>query len=140
MCAKKLTDSDYARLSDFRYGLRLYLDFSKSAALAEGLQPQQHQALLTLRGADTTHCTISFLAERLCIRHNTAVELAKRLELAGLIDRRSSESDGRVTCLTLTKLGNQKIQKLTEIHRVELKRFRPEIAAILKNLESVEKP
>ena len=136
MCAKKLTDTDYARLADFRYALRLYLDFSKTAARAEGLQPQQHQALLVLRGAASAHSTVSYLAERLCVRHNTAVELAKRLESASLISRNQSTVDGRVTLLSLTPQGIAKIQKLTHIHQAELRNISPQITAILQDLES----
>lgn len=136
MPKKALSDSDYSRLSDFRFALRKYLSFSQNAAEAAGLSPQQHQALLSIRGSAGNKVTISYLAERLCIRHNTAVELSKRLEAARLIRRQACPDDGRVIVLTLTATGRRKIQKLTEIHRAELKQFRPEIAAILEDLDA----
>lgn len=135
MTEKTLTDADYARLSDFRLALRKYLNFSQQAAEAAGLSPQQHQALLTIRGSIDAKITIAYLAERLCIRHNTAVELSKRLETAKLIRRRPSPDDGRAILLSLTAAGSRKIKELTHTHRAELRQFRPEISAILDNLE-----
>ena len=41
---------DYAALARFRYELRKFQAFSKAAADQAGLTPQQHQALLTIRG------------------------------------------------------------------------------------------
>lgn len=137
MSEKNLTDSDYARLSDFRFALRKYLNFSQKAAEAAGLTPQQHQALLSIRGSTAGKITIGELAERLCIRHNTAVELSKRLEITRLIRRQPSPEDRRVILLSLTTAGCRKISELTLTHRAELKQFRPEIAAILDNLDTL---
>jgi len=44
---------DYATLAKFRYELRKFQAFSKAAADQAGLTPQQHQALLTIRGFST---------------------------------------------------------------------------------------
>ena len=41
---------DYEALARFRYELRKFQAFSKTAAIKTGLTPQQHQALLTIRG------------------------------------------------------------------------------------------
>ena len=83
----KLSDADYVRLADFRYALRCFLEFSEIAAANEGLTPQQHQALLVIRGSPAGTANVRRLAERLRICHNTAVELAKRMEASGLIAR-----------------------------------------------------
>jgi len=135
MPKKTLNNSDYARLSDFRFALRKYLNFSQQAAEAAGLSPQQHQALLTIRGSIDKKVTITYLSRRLCIRHNTAVELTLRLEAAKLINRQPSPEDGRAILLSLTSTGRRKILELTRTHRAELKQFRPEISAILENLD-----
>ncbi len=47
----ELADADYAALADFRYALRQFLVFSERGAASCGLKPQQHQALLAIRGA-----------------------------------------------------------------------------------------
>ena len=45
-----LLDDDYRALAAFRTELRRFLQFSEEAALAVGISPQQHQALLAIRG------------------------------------------------------------------------------------------
>lgn len=118
---KPLTDADFARLADFRYALRKFLNFSARAAAAEGLTPQQHQAMLAVRGSPGGVATVGKLAERLCLRHNSAVELAQRLEAGGYITRHPSEVDRRSVMLTLTAAGESKLETLSQAHRRELR-------------------
>jgi len=134
----KLTDADYARLGDFRYALRCFMEFSEAAAAREKLTPQQHQALLVIRASPAEVASVGRLAERLRIRHNTAVELAQRLETAGLITRQQSPDDGRSVLLRLSATGAAKLEVLTHVHRAELQQLRPEIVAMLQSLEPVE--
>ncbi|RYD65386.1 MAG: MarR family transcriptional regulator [Verrucomicrobiaceae bacterium] len=135
---KQLSDADYTRLGDFRYALRCFLEFSELAAAKEGVTPQQHQALLVIRASPDAVASVGRLAERLRIRHNTAVELAQRLEIAGLITRQPSPDDGRSVLLRLSPEGEAKLEVLTHVHRAELKKLRPEITALLQSLEPVE--
>ncbi len=131
-----LTDADYARLADFRYALRSFQEFSESAAAKEGLTPQQHQALLVIRGSTEATTAIGHLAGRLKIRHNTAVELSQRLELAGLISRETNPGDRRSVLLRLTPEGETKLERLSLIHRAELKELSPRIMALFQSLGS----
>lgn len=131
---KKLSDADYVRLADFRYALRRFLEFSEIAAAKEGLTPQQHQALLVIKASPSGAANIGRLAERLRIRHNTAVELAKRLEASGLIFREASTEDRRSVVLSLTADGAARLEVLTHVHRNELKQLSPDIAALLSNI------
>lgn len=132
---KKLTDSDYIKLSNFRYTLRKFLEFSESAAANEGLTPQQHQALLAIRGNPEDFTSVGYLAERLRIRPNTAAELSQRLEQVGLIERRANETDRRQVDLDLTRLGLEKLEALTRTHRAELAQLKPELLRFLESLE-----
>ena len=136
--SSKLSDADYARLGDFRYALRCFLEFSEAAAAREQLTPQQHQALLVIRSSPAAVASVGRLAERLRVRHNTAVELAQRLEAAGLITRQPSPDDGRSVLLRLSSVGEAKLEVLTHVHRTELQQLRPEIMALLQSLETVE--
>ena len=102
---KKLTHADYVRLADFRYALRCFLEFSKAAAAKEGLTPQQHQALLVIRASPGETATVGRLAERLRLRHHSAVELAQRLEASGLITREANPEDRRAINVRLTDEG-----------------------------------
>lgn len=129
-----MTDSDYARLADFRFALRRFLQFSGKAAEAEGLTPVQHQALLAIRGREAGTTTIAVLAERLCLKHHTAVELAQRMEIAGLLKKFTSADDRRAVILQLTPEGARRLERLTLMHRAELRQVGPEILAIFNSL------
>jgi DNA-binding MarR family transcriptional regulator len=133
---RKLSDADYTRIADFRYALRCFLEFSESAAARERLTPRQHQALLVIRGSPNATATVSRLAERLRVRHNTAVELSQRLEAGGLIQRQPSPDDGRAVCLTLTDEGAARLENLTLVHREELRQLSPEILTLYQSLEA----
>lgn len=134
----KLSDDDFVQLANFRYALRCFLEFSEAAAVQEGITPQQHQALLVIRAQSKAKATtVGHLAERLRIRHNTAVELAQRLEAAGMITRKPSPADRRVMLLALTRAGSGRLERLTRVHRAELKQLSPEIVEMLQSLETV---
>jgi DNA-binding MarR family transcriptional regulator len=133
---KKLSDADFVRLANFRYALRCFLEFSESAAAREGVTPQQHQALLVIRASDGATATVGHLAGRLRIRHNTAVELAQRLEHSGLITRRISGEDRRTVLLSLTPDGSTRLEKLTQVHRAELQQLSPELMQMIRSLDA----
>ncbi len=137
--SRKLSDGDYARLADFRHALRRFLDFSAKAAEGEGLTPRQHQALLAIRGSPGSVATVGRLAERLCLRPNTAAELAKRLETGGLISRTSCTSDRRIVLLRLTPEGEGKLEVLTRAHRRELRQLGPALASLFETLGEEER-
>ncbi len=99
---QSLNQLDYQRLAEFRYHLRAFLKFSERAAAQMGLNPQQHQALLAIKGTLGGQITIGILAERLGIRHNTAVELIDRLIANGLAERRQNPEDRREVLIDLT--------------------------------------
>lgn len=113
---------NYAALADFRYEIRRFLNFSEIAAHARGLEPQQHQALLAIKGRPAGfQTTVGVLAERMQIRHNTAVELSRRLEARGWIRRRRSRRDRREVYLRLTARAERVLAKLSLAHRKELR-------------------
>ncbi|MEO5712936.1 MAG: MarR family transcriptional regulator, partial [Luteolibacter sp.] len=64
----------------------------------------------------------------------TAVELANRLEAAGLVLREASTEDRRSVVLKLTEDGAARLEVLTHVHRNELKQLSPDIAALLGNI------
>jgi len=114
--------TEYQALAEFRYQLRRFLRFSEQAARAAGLEPQQHQLLLALKGLpQEKKATIGALAERLQIAHHSAVELVDRLAERGLIQRNRGEADQRQVLLTLTSQGEEVLQKLALAHRAELR-------------------
>jgi DNA-binding MarR family transcriptional regulator len=130
-----LSDADYQALAGFRYALRQFLRFSEDAAAAEGLAPQQHQALLAIKGSlDREQVTIGDLAEKLQIRHHTAVGLVDRLEAEGLVDRKISPNDRRKVLVELTRRGERRLSKLSSAHREEIRRIGPAFRALLDQI------
>jgi DNA-binding MarR family transcriptional regulator len=126
------SQADYEALSEFRYLIRCFLEFSQNAARAAGLTPRQHQALLAIKGFPRGNAvTIGDLAERLRIRHHSAVELANRLVDAGLVLRAPDASDLRRVLLRLTPLAEDYLAKLSVDHLDELARLEPSLEKIL---------
>lgn len=103
-----ITDTDYRSLAEVRYQIRRFLHFSEQAARATGIEPQQHQLLLAVRGLDQP--SISVLAERLQIQHHSAVELVDRLAERGLVLRSRAPSDRRQVLVQLTPRGEAELE------------------------------
>jgi DNA-binding MarR family transcriptional regulator len=122
--------ADYQALSEFRYLLRCFLEFSEKAARRAGIQPRQHQALLAIKGFEEP-VTIGILAERLRIRHHSAVELVNRLSEADLVMRKQDESDNRRVILHLTGRAEAYLKELSAVHLDELSRIEPMLTRIL---------
>jgi DNA-binding MarR family transcriptional regulator len=130
--------SQLKTLAEFRHQLRRFLQFSENAAQKLGLQPQQHQLLLQIAGApDGTPTTVGYVAERLGLRHNTAVELSNRCEEAGLIKRKPGADDRRRVLLELTLKGKRVLDSLSIDHARELNELAPQLVRTLTELGAV---
>jgi DNA-binding MarR family transcriptional regulator len=113
--------TDYRSLSDFRYEIRQFLNFSETAARQAGLEAQQHQALLAIAGLPQHRvATVGVLSERLQIQHHSAVELLDRLEKKRLIRRVRAASDRRAVVVQLTARGKKLLHDVTLPHVEEL--------------------
>ncbi len=122
-------------LADFRYELRRFLQFSESAAMGAGLQPQQHQLLLQVAGApEDMAVTIAYAAERLGLKHNSAVELVDRSVREGLLNRKSDVEDKRRAILHVTPRGRQLLARLSGDHARELTELGPRLERALRQM------
>lgn len=127
-----LNKGDYEALASFRLAMRRFLAFSQGAAEAAGLTVRQHQALLAIKGFPGGDAvTVGELAERLLIRHHSAVELADRLAQAGLVTREHDPLDRRRVLLSLTPMAEAKLHALSGAHLDELREMRPALARLL---------
>ncbi len=136
---RSVSKSTYERLAAFRYALRQFLHFSEEAAHAAGITPQQHQALLAIKGFPARdQVTIGELAERLQLRHHSTVGLIDRLAAEKLVARASSGGDRRQVFVQLTPRGEQVLARLSSAHSEQLKRLAPELKLRLRQLTEAE--
>ncbi|MBR0914014.1 MarR family winged helix-turn-helix transcriptional regulator [Bradyrhizobium japonicum] len=132
-----MREADYAALAQFRYQLRTFLAFSETAAQNAGLTPQQHQALLAIKGlAAPDGASVGDIARFLLIRHHTAVELVDRMAKLKLIGREADPQDARRVLVRLTAKGEQKLRSLSRIHLDELGAAAPALAKILRSFRA----
>ena len=132
---KRLSKSEYEHLAAFRYALRRFFRFSERAARPMGLEPQQHQALLAIRGfPGREKITLGELAEQLQIRPHSAVGLVNRLIKLGMVQRQVHAQDKRQIHVLLTPHGQEVLETLSAVHREELRRLGPHLNTLLKRL------
>lgn len=135
---ERIEARDYRLLSEFRYLLRCFLEFSETAATEAGLTARQHQALLAIKGVrEGAAPTIGYLAERLRIQHHSTVGLVDRLEEAGLIAREHDATDRRRVRLALTPAAEATLAALSSSHLAELKRMRPALLDLLHQVDEL---
>lgn len=131
-----LSKSHYELLAGLRYRLRAFLQFSGEAATAQGLTPQQHQALLAIKGfPGRDHVSIGELAERLHLRHHSAVGLIDRLVARRLVARAPARADRRRVEVRVTARGETLLRKLSAAHLAELRERAPELRRLLALIE-----
>jgi DNA-binding MarR family transcriptional regulator len=132
---RQLVKSQYETLAAFRYALRRFIHFSEEAAHDAGITAQQYQALLAIKGYPARdNVTVGELAERLQLRHHSAVGLIDRLATEKLVIRAPSAGDRRQVMVRLTRRGENIVAKIAFVHREHLKRIGPEISQLLERL------
>lgn len=134
--SRVLSDDDYARLLEFRTGLRAFLKWSRDRAGKAGVAPSQHQLLLAVRGHPGGAPTIGEVAGYLLVKPHSAAELASRAERAGLVRRVADQGDRRVVRLRLTAKGAYKLQSITSATLEELDRIGPRLRRIWLGLDA----
>ena len=101
--ADRVAWAKMAELAEFRYQLRRFLSFSETASEAAGISAQQYQLLQVIATVpEGQESSISYIAERMVVRHNTAVELVDRAERAGLVHRVADQNDHRRSLVEIT--------------------------------------
>jgi DNA-binding MarR family transcriptional regulator len=131
----RISTREYRALAELRYAVRCFLNFSEAAARDAKVEPQQHQLLLALKGMPPGgRPTVGAVAERLQLRHNSAVELVQRSVESGLVERRGSQTDRREVLLRITPRGERLLRRLSLAHRAELRSTGPILARALAEL------
>jgi DNA-binding MarR family transcriptional regulator len=118
----RITIDNYRALAELRYRIRHFLRDGDAAARAAGLEPQQYLMLLTIRGLpEGEQATIRTLAERLALKHHSAVELIDRLESHAYVHRNRGRDDRRSVIVSLLPRGERILetvarQRIKELH------------------------
>ena len=116
--AREITPAEYAALAELRYLIRKFVGEGDAVARAAGLEPQQYLLLLAIRGLpEGEEATIRALADRLALKHHSAVELIDRLELHGYVRRSRSRDDRRRVLVSLLPRGEKLLEQVAR-HRI----------------------
>lgn len=131
----RLTKANYEALAELRHTLRGFLRFSEAAAKAAGVPPEQHQALLAIKGFPGRDIiTIGELAERLHVQHHSAVGLVDRLVRRQLVRRVRDGADRRRVHVELSARGETLIGRLSAAHLDELRQIGPLLRQLLDTM------
>jgi DNA-binding MarR family transcriptional regulator len=120
--AAEITTAEYRALAELRYLIRRFVGEGDAAARAAGLEPQQYLLLLALRGLpEGEEATIRALADRLALKHHSAVELIDRLEVHGYVRRSRSRDDRRRVLVALLPRGEKLLEQVARDRISELR-------------------
>ena len=133
--SKNPTQPNFKAMAELRYQIRRFLRFSENAARQAGIEPQQHQLLLAVRGLpEVLKPTIGVLAERMQLQHHSTVELIDRLVERGFLFRLRSTDDKRQVLVKLTHDGEEFLKRLSLHHLQELQSAGPAFVKVLQSL------
>lgn len=122
-------------MAELRYQIRRFLRFSEDSARGAGIEPQQQQLLLAIKGLpDGMRPTVSALAERMQLQHHSTVGLIDRLVDRGLLIRLRATGDKRQVLIKLSRDGEDCLRRLALHHLHELQSVGPQFVAVLQGL------
>jgi DNA-binding MarR family transcriptional regulator len=129
-------------LAEFRFQMRKFLSFSEIASERYGIPAQQYQLMQVIAAMpEDQQASITYLAERMILRHNSTVELVDRAERAGLVRRENDPKDLRRSIVQLTPEGQKSLQRLVAEHLKELAPLCEPLIHALRELQgAVEQP
>src|SRR5206468_11820296 len=139
--AKEITTAEYQALAELRHRIRKFVRDGDAVARTAGLEPQQYLLLLALRELPGgVEATIRTLADRLALKHHSAVELIDRLESHGYVRQSRSRDDRRRVLVALLPRGEKLLEQVAR-HRIEELRssgaaLANAISALLENGDS----
>jgi DNA-binding MarR family transcriptional regulator len=120
-----LSKQAYVALSDFRFQLSRFLQFSEQASRFAGITLKQYLMLLHIRGtAGRDWATVGGLAVRLKASAHGTVGLVNRGVAAGLVVKRRNAEDARCVEVHLTTRGQQLLERIASSHRDEIRALR----------------
>ena len=92
-----------------RVALRRLLRRTEELAAEQGLTSQRYTLLLQIEASPKRESTVGELTEKLQLGQTAVTEIVKRAVASGLVERRRSEEDARVSLLRLTPEGSRRM-------------------------------
>jgi DNA-binding MarR family transcriptional regulator len=133
--AADITNEEYRALAELRYRIRHFLREGDLVARAAGLEPQQYLLLLMIRGLrDGEEATIRTLADRLALKHHSAVEPIDRLELHGYVRRSRGRDDRRRVLVSLLPRGERVLEEVARQRIDELRSYGQQLVRAIGQL------
>ena len=133
--AAEITTEEYRALAELRYRIRHFLREGDAVAQAAGLEPQQYLLLLTIRGLPAgEEGTIRTLADRLALKHHSAVELIDRLEAHGYVRRTRGRDDRRRVLVSLLPRGERLLEDVVRQRINELRSYGHQLVRAIDQL------
>jgi len=119
---KKISSAEFRALAELRYRIRRFQREGDAAARLSGLEPQQYLMLLAIRGLPPEiPAKIQTFADRLALKHHSAVELVDRLEQRGYVRRTRSREDRRQVLVSLLPRGEKVLERVVQQRIGELR-------------------
>ena len=122
-------------MARLRHALRALLAANEAISHAEGLTPQQYQAMLAIcawRGP----MALKDLADQLMLKHSAAVQLFRRLETTGFVRREVSAVDRRVVHVKLTAAGDELVVAILQKQLREFQDRGEGLCQLIKRVQS----
>ena len=133
--SKKISVAEFRTLAELRYRIRLFLKEGDAAARSAGLEPQQYLMLLAIRGLPPEMPgKIQTLADRLALKHHSAVELVDRLERRGYVRRSRGKEDRRQVLVSLLPKGQKVLDRVVQQRISELRASGRELVKAIEAL------
>jgi DNA-binding MarR family transcriptional regulator len=132
---KKISSAEFRALAELRYRIRLFQRDGDAAARLAGLEPQQYLMLLAIRGLPPEiPAKIQTFADRLALKHHSAVELVDRLEQRGYVRRTRSREDRRQVLVSLLPRGEKVLERVVQQRIGELRAIGRELVHAIEAL------
>jgi DNA-binding MarR family transcriptional regulator len=127
-------------LAEFRFQMRKFLSFSEMASERCGIGAQQYQLMQVIAAMpEDQQASITYLSERMILRHNSTVELVDRAERSGLVRREHDEKDLRRSLVQLTPQGETVLKRLVAEHLSELAPRAEHLIAALRRSQQMNR-
>lgn len=135
-----LGEGDYEALANLRYSIRRFRQFSAKEADKLGLSPQQHQALLAIKGLPRgREMTARMLTDRLLMGRRLVEELVQQLVDEGYVEAEAPTKGRSGQVIRLTCKAEDALDQLASAHLFEIRKMAPELMQALRILQDRRK-